>query len=435
MGQIQGGYINFRAGEILSLLIAYKEGLRPAAIRLYLAGHLEATEQHFSPSHKITIETLCERAKLAYRTTQEALRELKTRQLLTLENGVLSFCPEITPEAEPYIKDLKTSPNRPVPIPRSMIRELAEHSTGSEIVGALAHFMRCLFIKKGEIKAVGFVKPSLITKLTGLGESAIRAARSWLKGIGFLADHEADQWAINKFGGCFSVSFTPKLEPELEANDPPLELSKYVKSGPPQGLTPIYVNNDLNNQYVPPMGVNATLESGVCKQTIQKPTIKDVRPEDLKEMPRLEALYRQAVERNWLQDCEASIRNFVGAATRSVAVEGNPVKVFVGLVKKGLWGYITQAQEDTSLKALNRYRAQNPEAFTKQSTFRGEGQQLIPEPRPRTPQKECRPERVIFRASSPTPPRPAPKPTQNLTPVSEIITAMLAQRHFSPVGN
>jgi hypothetical protein len=436
MGQIQGGYINFRAGEILSLLIAYKEGLRPAAIRLYLAGHLEATEKHFTPTHEITLKTLCERAELAPRTAQEALRELKTGQLLTLENGTLTFCPEITPEAEPYTKELKTSPNRPVPIPRSMIRELAAHSTGSEIVGALAHFMRCLFIKNGEINSVGFVKPSLIGKLTGLGKRAIKSARSWLKDVGFLSDHEADQWAINKFGGCFSVTLTPKFDPALEANNPPQESSKYVKFAPPLERASIFsLNNDLNNQYIQPMEVNPTYKSGVCKQTLQEPTLKDVKLEDLKEMTRLETLYRQAVERNWLQDCEASIINFVGAAARSVTVEGNPVKVFVGLVKKGLWGYITQAQEDTSLKALNRYRAQNPEAFTKQSTFRMEEppKQLILDPRPRLPQKECRPERIIFRANAPMPPRPAPKPSQNLTPVSEIITALLAKGSFSPV--
>lgn len=233
MKQIQGGYITFRAGEILSLLIAYKDGLRPAAIRLYLAGHLEATEQHFTPSHEITLETLSNRASLSYRTVQEALRELKTRQLLTLDKGTVTFRSEITPEAEPYRNVLKTSPNRPVPIPRSMIVELAEHSTGSEIVGALAHFMRCLFIKKGEINNVGFVKSSLIGKLTGLGERAIRAARSWLKDVGFLADHEAEQWAINKFGGCFSITFTPKSEPELPLDDYPLTSSEYVKYAPP----------------------------------------------------------------------------------------------------------------------------------------------------------------------------------------------------------
>lgn len=77
MDRVEGGYIAVRAGELLSLLIAYREGMKPAAIRLYLASHLEAAEQRFTPNRQVTLADLARKANLADYTAQKALRELE----------------------------------------------------------------------------------------------------------------------------------------------------------------------------------------------------------------------------------------------------------------------------------------------------------------------------------------------------------------------
>ena len=156
----------------------------------------------------------------------------------------------------------------------------------------------------------------------------------------------------------------------------------------------------------------------------------DIKPEDLREMPRLEALYRQAVARKWLPDCENSIRNFVGAATRSRQVEGNPVKIFVGIVKKGLWHHVTQAQEDMGLKNLNCYRAKNPLS-------------VCPSIQPGNPglhSRGCYPTdpppgtetRTSPRRQRPNPPPNPPPEKSNLTPIGEIVSGLLSRIERKP---
>ena len=362
MGQIQGGYITVRAGEILNLLTGYKEGLRPSAIRLYLGAHLEANKQGFHPDHQITLQTLAAKANLAPRTAKEALRELEARNLLTLTSGEITFNTNLTPESEPYRQDLKTSSTRPVPIPKKFLETLAPHFKGSDIVGALVHLLRCLFIKNGDINKTGFVKASLVTKLTGLCERAIRKARHWLKQIGFITEHTVNHSLITTLGGCFKVTFTPQTAPF----EPPLILSEYVENAPPPPILSICTNNDLNNQYprsgtVPPI-------SGFCSQEIEKPTITNIKPENLRSLNALEALYSQAVERNWFTHTENQPLEFLAAAVRAITTPArDQVRVFVSLVRKGLTAHITQAQEVRAQEKLSNYRRRHPEAFRPQN--------------------------------------------------------------------
>ena len=157
MDQVEGGYIAVRAGEILGLLVAYREGLSPAAIRLYLAGVLAADRQTLNKK-PIALTKLIDLTGLTFRTAQEAMRELKTTQLMALADGKLTFHSGVIPVAEPYVSDLVTRPKRPVPIPKTILRMLARQANTSNLIGALVHFLRCLFIDKGDINNKGFVK-------------------------------------------------------------------------------------------------------------------------------------------------------------------------------------------------------------------------------------------------------------------------------------
>lgn len=383
MGQIQGGYIPVRAGEILNLLTGYKEGLRPSAIRLYLSAHLEANKQGFNPNYEITLTSLANRSNLAPRTAQEGLRELEARNLLTLTNGTITFNPDLTPESEPYRKDLGTKETRPTPIPKHILETLAPHDKGSDIIGALAHLLRCLFIKQGEINPIGFVKNSLIEKLTGLCERAIRTARHWLKEIGFITDHDVNSGLLNKFGGCYKVAINRPIDPQQQADIPPLELSRYVENAPPLGTTPIYVNNDLNNQYSVTDPV-----SGIYTNLIKNPTLTDIKPENLRSLSALDTLYSQALERGWFKHAENQPLEFLSAAVRAITTPSrDPVRVFVSLVKGRLTSHITQAQEARAQEKLSRYRRQHPEAFRPEKQF---PPSPLPTPKARPPSPPTR---------------------------------------------
>jgi hypothetical protein len=86
------------------------------------------------------------------------------------------------------------------------------------------------------------------------------------------------------------------------------------------------------------------------------PDLKNIVPEDLKKLPRLESLYRQAIRAKWLADSEASFRNFVSAALRATRAGGRVGAIFAGIVKRGLWHHVTQEQERHAMAILRRHR-------------------------------------------------------------------------------
>ena len=68
-------------------------------------------------------------------------------------------------------------------------------------------------------------------------------------------------------------------------------------------------------------------------------------------------LFEQAVKAGWLGGSEANFLNWMGAAVRATTVNArDPVRVFVSLVKKGHWNFVTQGQEDRARVLMRRLR-------------------------------------------------------------------------------
>ena len=84
----------------------------------------------------------------------------------------------------------------------------------------------------------------------------------------------------------------------------------------------------------------------------------DVKREDLENFSRTEALYEQAVWAGWVERSEARFLAWFAAAVRakSAGGAGNPVRIFNGIVRRGLWHHVTQAEEDRARQAIARYR-------------------------------------------------------------------------------
>jgi hypothetical protein len=88
-----------------------------------------------------------------------------------------------------------------------------------------------------------------------------------------------------------------------------------------------------------------------------------VRVEDLRCFSRAEALYWQAVDSGLISHSEANALNWLGAAARATSVNGDAVRVFVGIVRRRLWKHITHEQEERARRALVRYREKDPRRF------------------------------------------------------------------------
>jgi len=351
MIKVQGGYRAITAGNLIGLIVARNSGeISSAALRVYLGCHLlvASREAAKAKAPRYTLKELHQRVgkDLSEYTLKKALEELSKAHLLTYQETAILFHSPVTPETERITKAFGTSTARPIPIPRYILRLLAKHTKPTELIATLGHLIRCLFIKRSGIRSKGFVKSAFLASVLGISERVVHSARKWLESLNILIPVKVKQWILNRYGACFVVRLSRRV---------PL---KKVEFAPPNKKPSMEVHtNQKNNK--PTEAVNA----GFCTDLIKKPTLTDIQTQDLKRMSRLEQLYRQAVERGWLPDCECSIRNFVAAAARATRVNGNPAKVFVGIVKKRLWHHITQAQEDHALSVLKRYRENHPGAF------------------------------------------------------------------------
>ena len=93
------------------------------------------------------------------------------------------------------------------------------------------------------------------------------------------------------------------------------------------------------------------------------PSLSRIIPEDLHRFDRMESLHREVVARGWINDSEAMALNFLAAAVRAREHGQDPARLFVAIVRQGLWSHITQAQEEQARRALARFRQDNPNRF------------------------------------------------------------------------
>jgi hypothetical protein len=103
-------------------------------------------------------------------------------------------------------------------------------------------------------------------------------------------------------------------------------------------------------------------KAGVFKRE-GEPNLRKILPHDLRSLERMDSLYAQAARCGWIQPSEANALNFLAAAVRAQEVGRDAPRVFVTLVRRGLWHHITQAQEDHARAALVRWRDHHPECF------------------------------------------------------------------------
>jgi hypothetical protein len=92
-------------------------------------------------------------------------------------------------------------------------------------------------------------------------------------------------------------------------------------------------------------------DAGLLKKE-PKPDLRNVRPEDIRKPTRLRELFEQATRAGWLERSEAGFLKFASAAVRANRVSGDAVRVFMGIVRKGLWHHISLSDEERARAVL-----------------------------------------------------------------------------------
>ena len=359
---LQDGYKLIKAEQLIAALAALNTGtITFRAFRAYLGcfellAIREAAERSKTRLRKQPLRRFLtsELARLIDPTEQTSvcreLSRLNREGLLSFSEGAITVPDSPAHGAELHFLLGGRGTRRLIPVPRRVLRFLASCSKPALVKTIIAYLLRGLSLdKSGKIKSTGTAKVSWICKLCKISERAARSARAELIRLGWITkdtgsfqrklNRDGAYFVINTAWNCVSKQFAPPRAEKCTKFAPPLKR--------PETLS------DSKNQKLP-----ETERSGFCgKERGRKPDLRNIQPEDIRKPSRLRELYEQATHAGWLGRSEANFLNFAGAAVRANRSGGNAVRIFVGIVRKGLWHHISASDEERGRAVL---RLQSP---------------------------------------------------------------------------
>lgn len=273
------------------------------------------------------------------------------------------------------------SPRRPIPVPRAVLRSLARTRNICLFKTILAYLLRGLSISRsgGAITAKGTVKASWISTTFGISLRSVKYAQNQLRQSGWVSkDTQSFQRKLNRDGAYFVINLEWSGLMRTPGGGSKREVNRIVNSN--KGgvdIAPLTAENCTNfarpykdrktslerDQYQKPQPSEARVAGGCGERGEQSPTLSNIQLGDLFHFDRLENLYFEAVERAWIDRSEATALNFIAAAIKAREVGQEPVRLFVAIVRRGLWQNLNQAQEDHARAVLRRRREDNPDRF------------------------------------------------------------------------
>ncbi len=256
---------------------------------------------------------------------------------------------------------------RPVPVPRRLLVFLCRCRKPALVKTLLAYLVRGLAIdrRSGEVRGAGTVKATWIARVFGLSERAARAARAELIRLGVISkDTGSHQRKLNRDGAYFRIDLAwgPSCDTSADHGHSSDTVAGATSSSPsacpqaelraesaPPGKRP-ETPSDLKDRKLA-----AHDGAGVCRGRGEV-SLRDIRPGDIRRVSSLRQLYAQAAAAGWLQRSEAGFLAFAAAAVRANRAHGDPVRIFVAIVRRGLWHHITHADEDRARRVIARTR-------------------------------------------------------------------------------
>lgn len=325
---------------------------------------------------RYTVSQVEKLTTLATPAVKRALRCLKELGLLSFGEQEIRFGNGYLAGSEALVEELAggRSVRRPVPVPRTVLRFLAQNDTGGLSKIMAAYLIRGMSIRRrtGEITCAGTVKASWIAEVCGMSRRSVKYAQADLQRRGWITkDTQSFQRKLNRHGAYFQIDPTLSFEEGrkvaiVKSSKPTASIAPPAVSDTPRFAPP---NKDKETSIESKDQETSCDEaSGVCKESERDPIssppdLRRIQSVDLFRFHRAEALYFQAIERRWIPNSEAMALNFLSAVVRAREVGEDPPRLLVALVRKGLWHHITQAQEERARQALVRFREQDPGRF------------------------------------------------------------------------
>ncbi len=321
---------------------------------------------------------------IAPKRARASVRRLVAAGLLQWSEEAIGFPAGLVEMGEPgdgVVADSIGSGRGNLAIPRRVLRVLVRGGRPALIATALGALLRCLSRRQAGFDGRGRVKASWVARAFGVDARAVKAARSELVALGWLAPESSAQAALNRWGRAYRIDlgWSP-TRPVGGAQLPPPRAHSGAQSLPPDlhqdPLPGLRKNQDPAS--CGPAGFedggmkaceaarSETAESArpsaersrlVAAGELAPPRLEDVRPEDLADADRLMELHRQAAARGLVGMSEADRLKFAAAAehARSVGLR-NPCGLFARIVGRGWWHFATLSEEERAARRLREHR-------------------------------------------------------------------------------
>ena len=321
-----------------------------------------------------------------------SLRRLHTLGLLTWSSTRLTFATAPTDlRGVEDISDFFTmhqaivNNHRRVPVPRQAVRLIAGGLKASVIATMLGHLLRCLYYREQRCVSGGWCKASWIAEVFGMDLRSVKAARKHLVAIGWLQTFPAPQRLCNRWGSYTRISLswtrvalehatadratppasaspppaefcTSKLPPLAKKNQKPLQELQHQEPAPLADAAPA----------APPRLPAAPTPSGTIgveqqgkDQTTSPtlpPTLQHIVPDDLHDTARLLALFEQAQRHELIGPSDSARLTFLATAEHARVIGStNPCGLFAALIRRQLWHYVTDSDEDAASARLKQH--------------------------------------------------------------------------------
>lgn len=383
--QPHGGYKSVSVIQFCNGLAAYDAGVISfRALRVYFAAFAmvaarEAARRSAGPRQRrrsagvrYRLEEFERLTGIAMGEVRGLLRRLCRVGLIVFSESAIIVAVEPLPEAAALAEVVSgrgRSLQRWIPVPRPVLRLLARSNKPAFVKILVGYLIRGLSIDRatGEPKGKGSVKLTWIADAFGISERAARYARRELIRIGLLTgDGGSTQRKLNRDGAYFTI--VPGWSDAARCGGQAAHIAPRTAHDEAEIAPPTKdrkTSSELKDQTT-----RRNEASGVCGRGAGTPSLHAIRPDDLRRVSSVLTLYEQAIDARWLERSEANRRNFVAAAVRAVQAHGDPVRIFVAIVRRRLWHHITQSQEERAVRAMKSFDARVERTFagTRQPT-------------------------------------------------------------------
>jgi len=363
----RGGYRLISVRQICIAWSAYQAGLISLlSFRVYLALHEVAERRHAAAAvrSRHSLDTMpvrtgsdlipeLQRLVRCSRPAQvrRAMNQLSAAGLVT---ATVDSCPLAVPDGKvpaelhdrARVMEGVLHRNGRVPLPRHVLRELAQGCSAATAATMLGTAIRCLYLhRKGLCSTDGSCSVQLLAHAFGLHPRSIKAARKQLRLNRWLRLLPADRWHVQRFGARCRINMAwsrpdTRLSPRrrrIRTETPPPIVKQKLPTGQETREPHVVLGRSRRTPALP------------------APTLRRIVPADLVDSHRLLSLFEQSVDLGHLSNCPADRLRFFAAAEHALRVGNrNPCGLFAQLVRQRLWRFSTQRDEDRARPRLRR---------------------------------------------------------------------------------